>query len=269
MAAAVKTANEKAAFAAGLSKLTGLSPSVAAAWVLQENAGTGHLHNWLAIRPGVGATKGKSGVPLTTDKNGFAIFSSEADALKETAWWINNKPQYAPIKASAGKTAAAQITAISLSPWDAGHYASGGKIGGALLNTFHSLQIGASAGVSGSVPSSSGGGFLSSVESAAKTAGGVALQASAVVNPITAPAVLGYDVLTGGLGSGVSSAIGDAGKSIVNLAIEGLIEIVLLVLAAALFYTGIRRLTGDALPSASELRQNTSQGLQTAAVAAA
>jgi hypothetical protein len=270
MAAAVKTASEKATFAAALSKLTGLSPGVAAAWVTQENAGAGHAHNWLGMRPGVGATKGRSGVSLTTDTNGFAAFSSEADALKETAWWINNLPQYAGIKKSAGKTAATQITAIATSPWDSAHYASGGKIGAKLLTTFVSLK-GSATGLLGN----SSGGLFSGIKSAAgtvaSTAGKVAT-AGGVFNPVTGLPVAAYDLLTGGVSKvadAATSPIESAGKTIVNWALEALIVLVLLALAAALFYSGIRRLTGDALPSASDLRQNASKGVQTAALAAA
>jgi hypothetical protein len=264
MAAATQPKNEKATFAAQLSKLTGLDPGVAAAWVVQENAGGGHAHNWLGLRPGVGKTKGYSGVPLTTDSGGFAAFGSESDAVKETAFWINHLPQYAGIRQTKGKTPGSQIAAIASSPWDANHYSTGGTAGAKLLATWRS--------VTGKPSGSSGGGGI--WESVKNHLGDAAL-VTAGTNPITAPVAVGvavYDAVTGG-GSSIVNAIlspaESAGKSIMGWVMEGLLALVIVVLAAALFYAGVRRLTGDALPSASELRQGSAGAMQTAALAAA
>lgn len=139
MASALDTARAK--FVVGLSKLTGLDPRVLVAWTVQEGDyapnGTGGF-NFLNLRPKTGGTS-YSGVPLAGVSSGnFAQFNNAADAATETAYWLNNMPNYSGIRAAAGKgTPATQIAAIAASPWDQSHY--GGMGGINLKNTFVKL----------------------------------------------------------------------------------------------------------------------------------
>lgn len=114
-----------AAFAQALAAATGLDPRVTAAWVRRENNGGG-TNNWLNVSAGPGGV-GYSGVP-EPGSGRFASFRSPADALKETAYWINSMSNYAGIASSTGKGVQAQLAAIEASPWDATHYPGGIKL---------------------------------------------------------------------------------------------------------------------------------------------
>jgi hypothetical protein len=222
---------DAALFAAGLSRATGLKPDVVAAWVQAEGNGGG-TNNWLNVRPGVGKTKGLSGVPITTSSNGFANFSSVGAAVKETAYWINQTSNYSGIRASKKGSAGAQITAIASSPWDAGHYTVGGKKGQGLLNTYNS------------VIKTVAGGFLHDTENAYKIlggSGGSSVSASTIVGDVLHPERTVQRAVT----SATTSALGSILRAGVGF--------VLLVLAVLLFYQGVRRLSGDALPSSGQI----------------
>ena len=139
-----------AAFENELAALTGLNKFVIEAWVAVEGAfakgGTGG-YNYLNLREHTS----RSGVPLAgASPAGFAQFHSPQQAAQETAWWINNMPNFAGIKNSAKMSAQSQITAIAASPWDSGHY-NGGKT---LEAAYKSVTSGGG-----------GGGFLSGVGS--------------------------------------------------------------------------------------------------------
>lgn len=220
----------KAAFVAQLSRLTGLSSKTVDTWVAAEGAdapgGTGGF-NYLNVRARPGDTgrpagTGYSGVAYAgVSSGGFAQFASAADAARETAYWIDAMPHYAGIRAAAGKGVGAELAAIARSPWDSNHYRdANGRAGGKLL----------------AAAKGGGGGIGGAISGAAGAVGGVISD----LNPANAV-------------KGVAGAIENAGQTF----IEGLLRIVIagliLGLAAVLFYTGIRRLSGDRLPGAGQL----------------
>lgn len=122
-------------FVIGVSVATKIDPRVVIAWMQQEGAnapgGTGGF-NYLNLRP-------LSGDPYkTVSKGGFEQFASVNDAVKATVRRLN-QPFAKPIIATARTrpTPQAQIRAISVTGWDAGHY--GGNGGLALQRTFSTL----------------------------------------------------------------------------------------------------------------------------------
>lgn len=125
--------NERGEFAERLSHKTGLSLNVCDAWTIVENNGGGP-HNWLNVR---GNGRSYSGVHVTNERGGFSGFNSLEDATTETAWWINNMPNFRAIRDSRSKPDPAQLYAIIHSPWDAGHY---GGNGNRLLALYESLH---------------------------------------------------------------------------------------------------------------------------------
>lgn len=138
-------------FAYMLAQQTGLNANVIKAWAEVENSyapnGTGH-YNFLNVRPS-GTGGSYSGVPLAGVSSGnFQEFGSLADAVTETAHWINKFGNYSGIRASASQSPASQIAAIAASPWDSGKYAGGGSI----VSRYNSLT-------------GSGGGIVSGLES--------------------------------------------------------------------------------------------------------
>lgn len=117
-------------FVQGLAQATGLDPKVVAAWVDAEGAysasGTGGF-NFLNVR--AKGARGYSGVPIpTTSSGGFAQFYSVGDAVQETAYWINQMPNYATIRSATHLRPRSQLAAIAASPWDTGHYGGGRKL---------------------------------------------------------------------------------------------------------------------------------------------
>jgi hypothetical protein len=229
---------DAALFAAGVARATGLKPDVVAAWVQAEGNGGG-TNNWLNVRPGVGKTKGFSGVPITASSSGFANFSSVDDAVKETAYWINLMGNYGGIKAARKSSAGAQITAIASSPWDAGHYAAGGKRGQGLLNAYNS------------VIKTVGGGMLHNTETAYKILGGHG-------GSSVSAATIGGDILHPGrtaqkAATGVENAATSVATGAVSKILKAVVGFVVLALAALLFYQGVRRISGDALPSSGQI----------------
>lgn len=208
-----------------LARRTGLNRNVIRAWVLAEGAydkgGTGH-YNFLNVGAKPGGA-GYSGVKLAgTSPGGFAWFGSLADAVEESAYWINSMSNYAGIRAAVGKEPGVQLAAIAQSRWDAGHYTKGGKRGQGLLDAYKSVTK------SGWHWPAWNEGLLDAV--------GVHVPnpVKAVTNPIA-----------GAIGKGVDALL------------EGLLEVVvagaILALAAALAYNGVRRLSGDRLPSGTDL----------------
>lgn len=225
-------------FAAELAQRTGLDRDVVRAWVASEGAyapnGTGGF-NFLNVRVGPSG-RGYSGVPEVASPAGFARFRTVEDAVAETSHWLTSMHNYSAIRAvvAGGGGPMAQLRAIAASPWDANHYA-----GGSVLLRNYAAARGDSnifgrlwGGVS-SAASSAAAAVASGTSSAVHDAGGIF-----------------HDPL--GLG-----AIGDAITGGVDSLINGFLRIVVagfvLALAVALLYSGVRRLSGDRLPSAGEL----------------
>jgi cell wall-associated NlpC family hydrolase len=129
---------KQAAFAASLSKLTGLDPHVIGAWTLAEESGTAAQkraaagnNNWLNIGmfdSGPGAiSKGKQ-------------WSSPESAAEMTAAFLKGQKggadkRIVDILKTAGKDPGSQLKAIYESPWASSHY-GGGK---SLLGTYKAV----------------------------------------------------------------------------------------------------------------------------------
>jgi hypothetical protein len=215
-----------------VSQMTGLDYRVVYAWTLAEE-GQGlkppGAHNWLNLRTG-SRTKGYSGVPVTEAGAGFAEFRNVNDAARETAHWINKFSHYSGIRASVGKPPAAQLRAIIQSPWAGGHY-NGGR---SLVAAFRRAPAGRSSA------NSAGTGTAENV-------------VSIVPYP---PFVDPTDKLPGGVRipdiPGLPTADDIAG-SLAGFVLKIFLAGFVLALAAALFYNGVRRLSGDRLPSARDI----------------
>lgn len=116
---------KQAAFVAALSKRTGLDPKVVAAWTLAEESGTAASqraaqgnNNWLNI----GYYDSGAG-KLAHDRT----FADPATAADATAQFLQGKKWGAAqgirdILKTAGKDPAAQMAAITNSPWASSHY---------------------------------------------------------------------------------------------------------------------------------------------------
>lgn len=233
------------AFVDRLAAATGLDRRVVAAWVRAEGAytsgGTGG-YNFLNVRARAGG-KGYSGVAISRSSGGFAKFGSLDAAVRETSFWINRMPNYAGIRSSVDKGPAAQLAAIARSPWDANNYAGGRG----LTKNYAAVNKG-------------DGGF-----DWGGLAGDVALGATGIPGRVVKAAlegdpselvpgfgdIPGTDTSPAGL---LGKALGLPGINNVTEAIGRLVlAVVVLGLAAALFYNGVRRLSGDRLPSTSDM----------------
>lgn len=129
---------KQAAFTAALAKATGLNPKVIAAWTLAEESGSAASqraaqsnNNWLNI----GYYDSGAG-KLAHDK----LFSTPESAAAATADFLRGKRWGAAqgiqdILKTVGKGPAAQMAAITNSPWASSHY----KNSGGLRNTFKSV----------------------------------------------------------------------------------------------------------------------------------
>jgi hypothetical protein len=219
-------ANNRERFSRAFAHETGLDLGVVRAWVQAEGAdtpnGTGGF-NYLNVhaRP-AGSYSGVAYAGISP--RGFAQFASPEDAAREAGYWVNHFHQYTGIRRASTRGPAAQLNAIAQSPWDATHYQGGRSLARAY------------AAVRG------GGGVLSGVVSGAEGVAG------AIVHP-------GRTIEHGfqAAGDAVAGGVRDAA----SFALEGLLKVVLLAvtlgLAAALFYNGVRRLSGDRLPSGADL----------------
>jgi cell wall-associated NlpC family hydrolase len=120
---------KQARFVSTLSQLSGLDPHVVSAWTLAEESGgaaaqraaSGNM-NWLNYSAGTGPG-GRFDHPewKTPEQAATAI----AKELKTSSF-------YKGIAATAGKSPAEQLAAISASPWDVAHY----KVSGGLTGTY-------------------------------------------------------------------------------------------------------------------------------------
>lgn len=217
-------------FEQDLAKRTGLRPDVIRAWVSAEGGGPGRF-NYLNVR---GFGKSYSGVPVSAASGGFSSFQNVDQAAHETAWWINHMPNFKGIR-QAAKTGDAQkqLGAIIASPWDEGHYGGGQN----LLDRWLSIVSGGPGDIPGAAAAT---GAAQSAAGAAKTAaGGAEKAAEAVFN------------LPHEIAGAIEWAAGSVWKGLLEAVLFG----VLLLLAAGLVYTGLRRLSGDRLPSGREIGQ--------------
>lgn len=137
---------DQIAFARELAHATGLRPDAIGAWELAEEPASrdpvAQGHNWLnLLSESAWQANGRrtySGVPVAAWTARFARFNTRADAVTETAFWIDRFSNYAGIRASRGGTALQQVNAIAASPWDAGHYGGGNGIRATLDTIEHS-----------------------------------------------------------------------------------------------------------------------------------
>lgn len=238
-AGTTRAAAAKAAFVANLSKLTGLSTKTVQTWVAAEGAdaanGTGG-YNYANVRARPGSPTGYSGVSYAgVSSAGFAQFRSPADAARETAYWIEAMPNYQGIRTAAGKGVAAELAAIARSPWDQNHYADSTGRAGAKLVTALKATGGGGGGITGAITGA---------------VGGVTGAVGGIVHDLN-PANVAGDV-AGAVGGAVSGAATTVVEGFLRLIVFG----VILGLAAVLFYNGIRRLSGDRLPSSRDLRDS-------------
>jgi len=128
-------------------KLTSVSRwTILAQWAVETGWGTSalciHDRNLAGIRwygrAGtfqIGGTPGKVGT-------GFAGYSTLGAFVADYAHTLN-LPAYAKVRAAVGVDA--ECRALGASPWDAGHYLSGGVVGGSLLAAWHALPVSAPA----------------------------------------------------------------------------------------------------------------------------
>ncbi len=129
------------ALAAEAGKLTGVSAAtILSQWAVETGWGTSALcqidHNLAGIRwygrTGtfqVGGIKGEQGT-------GFAGYRALSAFVADYAHTLN-LPAYAAVRAAG--SIEAEIRALGLSPWDAGHYLRDGVPGGSVLEAWHEL----------------------------------------------------------------------------------------------------------------------------------
>ena len=97
---AADLSNAQNTFASGLAEQTGLSFPVCAAWVKAEGNGGGDFNELNVSAQSNG--RSYSGVPEASNQHGqFSSFVNVADAVKETAFWINTFSNFHSIKAAA------------------------------------------------------------------------------------------------------------------------------------------------------------------------
>jgi hypothetical protein len=233
--------SEQMWFTKQLAHDTGLDPVVLLAWITAESGyGQGVGHNYLNVHADSNR-KSYSGVPLASvSTHGFARFKTPQDAEKETAHWINRFSNFRPIKAAAGKPAGVQLAAIANSKWDANHYRGNtGKNGATLVGAFKTVSR---------QPNE----VLDVLKGTGEMAAGAGLGAlsGARLGPLGALAGA-----VGGAAGGAAVASGDLPnvqhgvETAAHILVQGLVDVVLVVFASLLLYTGIRRMSGDALPS--------------------
>lgn len=145
---------QQATFSSTLASLTGLNPNVVGAWTLAEESGGAAAQraasgneNWLNYSAGSGPG-GRFDHP---EWNGNPVKAAQAIANE-----LKTSSFYKGIAASAGKSPAAQLAAISASPWDVAHYGvSGGLTGTYKLTSGLSLPppgAGSGGGLGGTPP---------------------------------------------------------------------------------------------------------------------
>ena len=116
--------------------------TILAQWAVETGWGTSALcvidRNLAGIRwygragtTQVGGTPGKIGT-------GFARYAT-LGAFVEDYIHTLNLPAYAAVRSAVGVDA--ECRALGASPWDAGHYLSGGVVGGSLLAAWHALPV--------------------------------------------------------------------------------------------------------------------------------
>ncbi len=218
MASLPKPAEE---FSAKLAKATGLDVNVVRAWVFAEGAftkrGTGYF-NYLNVRPKPGGTS-YSGVQLAGVSLGnFQRFRSVDDAVRETAYWINTMGNYAGIRAAIKAPGSESQRA-------------GGQITAIVRSPWDAGHYG-------------GGKALAQLWADFRLKGGPSFKG-----------IAGLPGAHGGVVDDAKAKITGLGDVIGEKVLQGVILLVVLGLAAALFYTGTRRLSGDRLPSAKDLAQ--------------
>lgn len=227
-------ADWRTTFAKQVADQTGLNEKVVYAWTLAENRGDNHL-NPLNIRN-----------PQT---HNFDPFPSTAAAARATAQLLLTSSNYTGIRRAAKSgDPSAQIDAIALSPWDAGHYRGGTSSVGTTLRGAYA-SIGGSAQRAGALPQVAAG-------RSAITPGergqigydpvtGIRIGGSTGSDLIPGPGAL----LGGAAGEKVlRGPVGDAAKWIEDKSLLALLYVTLTLLALLLVLGGLTRTTGLPLP---------------------
>ncbi|HZU18299.1 MAG TPA: hypothetical protein VFD01_17065 [Candidatus Dormibacteraeota bacterium] len=162
-----------------LAGATGLDPDVVTAWVGSESGWgiTKPSNNYLNIGPGYN-------------------YPDPAQGAEAAARLLNTSGYYSSIRAAVPQGAAAQVAAITASPWDAGHYGAGPGNPGNLAATYASVtgKGGILNDVLGFLKNIGGSGLAGPIGMAAADAPTVAGAAGAVVNAAKST----FDFFSGG-----------------------------------------------------------------------